>query len=127
MNKKYLLILLSTVFIALILSQFLPWWSVMLAAFITALFFSLKGVVGFFSSFFSHTLILDGLCFWLSNANDFILAKKIAVLLPLKEVLLLILVTGIMVVLRQEFLEYLETNVKLYYLRIKFQVDDRLN
>jgi hypothetical protein len=87
---------IATIILALILSQFLPWWSVMLAAFITAIFFSLNRVVVFFVPFLAIALLWIVHSFWLGNANDFILGKKIATLLPLKgSVSLLILITGI--------------------------------
>jgi len=85
-----------TITLAFLLSQFLPWWSVMLSAFITALLFSLKGASVFIVPFLAITVLWIIHSFWLGNANDFILAKKIAVLLPLKgNVWLLILLTGI--------------------------------
>jgi hypothetical protein len=72
-----------TIIMALLLSLYLPWWSVMVAGFVSALFFSLKKAAVFFVPF------LAVFCFWaiyafiVSSANDFTLAKKIAVLLPL--------------------------------------------
>lgn len=93
---KNIINFIATVLIALILSQFLPWWSVMLAAFATSLFFNLKGVSVFVVPFLAITLFWMIYAFWLSNANDFILANKIAVLLPLNgSAILLILVTGL--------------------------------
>ena len=68
----------------------------MLAAFIAALLFSLKGVSSFFVPFLSILVFWAGYSFILSNANDFTLARKIAVLLPLKgNPYLLILLTGL--------------------------------
>ena len=87
---------IATIIIAGILSQFLPWWSIMVASFITALFFSLKRAAVFFVPFLAIAIFWMVYSFWLSNGNDFILAKKIAVLLPLKgNQYLLILITGI--------------------------------
>ncbi|MFT4806086.1 MAG: hypothetical protein ACJAZK_000877 [Psychroserpens sp.] len=85
-----------TIIMALLLSLYLPWWSVMVAGFVSALFFSLKKAAVFFVPF------LAVFCFWaiyafiVSSANDFTLAKKIAVLLPLGgNPYVLILVTGL--------------------------------
>jgi hypothetical protein len=85
-----------TIILALLLSLYLPWWSVMVAGFVSALFFSLKKAAVFFVPF------LAVFCFWaiyafiVSSANDFTLAKKIAVLLPLGgNPYVLILVTGL--------------------------------
>ena len=95
MNKSLLNFIL-TILLALLLSQFLPWWSVMVAAFVTALFLSLKRVAVFFVPFLAIFLFWAIYAFWLGNPNDFILSKKIAILLPLGgNPLLLILVTGI--------------------------------
>ena len=94
--KKYSTNFVATIIAALILSQFLPWWSVMIAAFATSLFFSLKRAAVFIIPFIAIALFWMAYAFWLGNANDFILAKKIAVLLPLKgNAYLLILITGV--------------------------------
>lgn len=85
-----------TILIALILSQFLPWWHVMVAGFVTALFFSLKKVAVFVVPFFAIFLFWSIYAFVIGSGNDFILAKKIAILLPLSgNPYALILVTGI--------------------------------
>ena len=95
MNKN-IINFIATIIVALILSQFLPWWSVMVAAFITGFFFSLKKSAVFFIPFLAIALFWMVYTFWLSNANDFTLAKKIAVLLPLQgNPYLLVLVTGL--------------------------------
>ena len=75
--------LISTFVLAFIFSFFIPWWSVMLAAFLAALLFSLKGISVFFMPFLSIFIFWMGYTFLLSSDNDFTLAKKIAVLLPL--------------------------------------------
>ena len=82
MNKN-ILNLLSTLVFALIFSFFLPWWSVMLAAFLAALIFSLKSVATFFMPFLAIFGFWMTYTFVLSSNNDFTLASKIAVLLPL--------------------------------------------
>lgn len=85
-----------TIVLALILSMFLPWWSVMVAAFISGAIVRLKNVSTFFVPFLSIALFWIVFAWLLSSANDFILAKKIAVLLPLGgNAILLILVTGV--------------------------------
>ena len=95
MNKN-IINFIATIIFAIILSMVLPWWSVMVAAFISALLFSLKKTAVFVVPFLAIAFLWLAHSFWLGNANDFILAKKIAVLLPLKgNHLLLILVSGI--------------------------------
>lgn len=94
MNKS-VINFIATLIVAIILSQFLPWWSVMVASFVTALFFSLKRAAVFLIPFLAIFLFWAAYAFWLGNANDFILSKKIAILLPLGgNAILLILVTG---------------------------------
>lgn len=95
MNKS-LINFVVTLIVAIILSQFLPWWSVMVASFVTAIFFSVKRAAVFFVPFLAIFLFWVVYAFWLGNSNDFIMSKKIAVLLPLGgNPYLLIVVTGI--------------------------------
>lgn len=93
--KKKLINFIVTLIIAIILSQFLPWWHVMVAGFVSALFFNLDRAAVFFIPFLAVFLFWMTYALWLSNANDFILAEKIAVLLPLGgSWIVLLLVTG---------------------------------
>ena len=81
---------------AVTLSQLLPWWSVMIAGFIASLIIELKKLAVFFIPFSAILCYWSLYAFILSSANDFILAKKIAVLLSLSDNhYLLILVTGV--------------------------------
>lgn len=87
---------IATIVVALILSQFLSWWSVLIAAFITAILFRLKKSSVFFIPFSAIATLWIIQAYWLSSTNDFILANKIAILLPLQgNVYLLLLITGI--------------------------------
>ena len=94
--KSKILNFVATIVLAIVFSFFLPWWSVMLAAFIAAVVFSLKRAAVFFTPFLAVLIFWAAYSFLLANDNEFILAKKIAVLLPLGgSPSLLILVTGI--------------------------------
>lgn len=85
-----------TIIIGVILSLFLPWWAVMLAAFLSGAIVRLRNVAAFFVPFGAIALLWIVNAWMLSSANDYTLASKIAVLLPLEgNVVLLILVTGI--------------------------------
>lgn len=85
-----------TLILALAFSFFLPWWSVMLAAFITAFRLSLKGISVFLVPFFAILLFWGVYAYILANGNNFVLSKKIAILLPLEgNPYLLVLVTAI--------------------------------
>lgn len=86
----------ATIVLAILLSQVFGWWSVMLASFIAAVLFRLKKSAVFFVPFLAIAVFWITYAFWLSNANDFILAEKIAVLLPLRgNPYILLLVTGL--------------------------------
>tara|TARA_R110001583_G_scaffold193521_1_gene362140 strand:- start:63 stop:416 length:354 start_codon:yes stop_codon:yes gene_type:complete len=94
--KRNTINFILTILVAIIVSQFLPWWSVMISAFLTSIFLSLKKSAVFFVPFLAIALLWMVHAFYLSNANNFVLAKKIAVLLPLNgNITLLILITGI--------------------------------
>lgn len=95
MNRKYISFI-ATLVMAIFFSQFLPWWSIMLAAFLSELIFSLKRMAIFYVPFLSVAIYWAVYAFILSSSNDFILAEKIAVLLPLGgSPYVLILVTAI--------------------------------
>ena len=61
--KKNITNFIITIIIAIILSMFLPWWSVMVAAFATGLFFSLKRFYVFLIPFLAITI------FWIALAT----------------------------------------------------------
>lgn len=85
-----------TIILAYVLSLYLPWWSVMIAAFISGCLIPLKKAAVFFIPFIAVALLWIIQSYMLSNANDFILAKKIATLLKLNgNTILLLLVTGV--------------------------------
>ncbi len=94
--KSYFSNFLLTLVLALIFSLFLPWWSIMLAAFLSGAIVRLRKASAFFVPFLAIAVFWMIYAWLLSSANDFVLAKKIAVLLYLGEhAMLLILVTGI--------------------------------
>ncbi|MGM5469223.1 hypothetical protein ACS386_03005 [Flavobacteriaceae bacterium LMO-SS05] len=94
--KKNSINFIATIIIALILSQFLPWWSVMVAAFVTSVFISLKRYAVFIIPFLAISILWTIYAYVLGSGNDFILAKKIAILLPLNgSITLLMLITGV--------------------------------
>ncbi len=87
---------IATLVLAAILSLFLPWWSVMTAALATSLFIPLKKAAVFVVPFLAILVFWTIYSFILSSGNDYTLAKRIAVLLPLGgSPYLLMLVTGI--------------------------------
>ncbi len=87
---------IATIVLAGLLSLFLPWWSVMLAALVTSFAIPLKKVAVFFVPFLAILLFWAVYCFILSSSNDFTLAKKISQLLQIGgNPYALILVTGV--------------------------------
>jgi hypothetical protein len=95
MSKQNIINFVVTIIITVILSLYLPWWSVMVAGFVASLFFNLKKSAVFFVPFVAIFSFWGIYAFITSSANNFTLAKKIAVLLPLGgNPYLLILVTG---------------------------------
>jgi len=94
MNKNSINFI-ATIILAILLSLFLPWWSVMTAALTTALFIPLKRAAVFFVPFLAILLFWAVYSFVLSTGNDYTLAKRIAILLPLGgNPYILMLVTG---------------------------------
>jgi len=81
---------------ALLFQLFTPWWGVVIATAIISFIIRLKGISVFLAPMLSIGLLWSIQAYRISNANDFILAEKIAVLLPLNgSVGALILVTGL--------------------------------
>lgn len=92
---KIVLNFVVTIILALILSSFLPWWSVMTAALATSLFIPLKRAAVFFVPFIAILIFWSIYSFYLSSTNDFIMATRIATLLKIgNNPYLLILLTG---------------------------------
>jgi len=85
-----------TIILAYVFSLYLPWWSIMLAAFISGFLIPLKKRAIFFIPFIAVAILWIVQSYILSSANDFILAEKIATLLKLKgNSTLLLLATGV--------------------------------
>lgn len=85
-----------TIVLAALLSLFLPWWSVMIAAFLSSRLLPLRKAAVFFVPFLAIWLYWAVYSYMLSSANDFILAKKISELIGIGgNPYLLIAVTGI--------------------------------
>ena len=85
-----------TIILAYVLSLYLPWWSIMIAALISGFLIPLKKAAVFFVPFIAVALLWIVQSYLLSSANDFVLAKKIATLLMLNgNSTLLLLVAGV--------------------------------
>ncbi len=94
--KPFLLSLLLILVLCAITEMFLPWWIVALTAFAVAYFVQQKSFTAFLAGFLAVFLLWSVYAFVLSSANENILASKVALLLPLKgNVWLLLFVTGL--------------------------------
>jgi len=94
--KKHIIHFIAVIVLAFLFTKILPWWSIMIVCIVVGLCVPLKKSAVFFVPFLAIALLWIVQAFLLSSTNDFILAKKIAQLLPLGgNAYLLILVTGI--------------------------------
>ena len=94
--KRILIHSILSIGLAFLFQLFTPWWGVVIATAIISFIIRLKGISVFFTPLLSIGLLWSIQAYCISNANDFILAEKIAVLLPLNgSVGALILVTGL--------------------------------
>jgi hypothetical protein len=94
--KNFFLSTLAIIVISAIAQMFLPWWIIAVASYIVAYVIEQKSFTSFLSGFLAIFLLWSVYAFVLSSANENILASKVALLLPLKgNVWLLLLVTGI--------------------------------
>ena len=78
---KFIASLLLTALLSFAACLFLPWWSIAIAAFLVALLIPQKAGKAFITGFAALFLLWGGLSFWMSNANEHILAHKVSVLM----------------------------------------------
>lgn len=79
---KFIVALLLTALLAFLGGLFLPFWSVVIAAFITGLLVYQSAIRSYFASFIGLFSLWAGLAWWMDNANESILSVRIAQLLP---------------------------------------------
>ena len=78
------------------LQMFMPWWIIVVVAFLASYFLKQNAMAAFGSGFLGVFLLWVLCAFLLSAANDNLLATKVAMLLPLKgSVKALLLVSGL--------------------------------
>lgn len=93
---KFLAALILTVLLSFIAGLYLPWWSIVIAAFIVALIVRQKAGIAFLSAFCGLLLLWSGLSLWIDTKNESIFSAKIGVLLGVgNNPFLLVLITGI--------------------------------
>ena len=93
---KFLAAIILTALLAFISGLFLPWWGIAIASLLVAVIVNQSPGKAFLSGFLGVMLLWQGLASWINMNNQGVLAKKIALVLPLGgNPLYLILVTGI--------------------------------
>jgi hypothetical protein len=60
---------------------FLPWWSIAIVAFVVAAVIPQKPGKSFLAGFLALLFLWGGLSYWISSANQHLLAHKISILL----------------------------------------------
>jgi hypothetical protein len=93
---KFLVAIILTALLAFISGLFLPWWGIAIAALLVAVVVNQSAGKAFLSGFLGVLLLWEGLAWWINMNNQGVLAKKIALVLPLSgNPVYLILVTGV--------------------------------
>jgi cell division protein FtsX len=94
--KNFLVTIFAIVFLSSLLQPFLPWYIIAVVAFIAGYFIKQSAASAFGAGFVAIFLLWVSYAFVLSHANNDLLAHKVALLLPMKgHVSILLLVTGI--------------------------------
>ena len=92
---KMILSIMFTAFAAFVLGEYLPWWSVAMAAFAVSLVINQAPGAAFVSGFLGIAFLWVAYSSWINQLNESLLSERIAFVLPLQgSPLLLILLTG---------------------------------
>lgn len=81
--------------IALVLQQFMPWWSIGIAGFFFGLFVDEDSKMAFIHGFLGIFILWGGIALYVYVANDGVLAHRLAIMMGLPYDLLPVLITGI--------------------------------
>ena len=93
---KFFVSVLLTALLSFAFCLFLPWWVIAIAGFAVAFAIPQKAGLSFVAGFLALFFLWAGLSFWMSAANNHLLAHKISMLfLKLDNPFLLIAVTGL--------------------------------
>jgi hypothetical protein len=94
--KNFILSLVVIAAVSAVLQMFLPWWVIALVAFGVGYAIKQNGFSAFGAGFLGIFILWVGYAALLSHANGNLLAHKVAVLLPFKgHVVLLLIATGV--------------------------------
>ncbi len=93
---KFIVTLILCPILAYALGMMLPWWSVAIAGALTGFFIPQNRFLSFLSTFLGVLILYSSLIFFISNANNHILAQKISMLiLKNKNEIMIIIVSGV--------------------------------
>lgn len=93
---KLLVAIILTAVLAFVAGLYLPWWSLAIAAFLSALLIHQRGGKAFLSGFLGVFILWAFLAWWIDMKNQGILSKKVADIFHLGgSSFLLILVTAL--------------------------------
>ena len=77
---KFIVSIVLTALLSFVACLYLPWWSIAVVSFLIAIIIFQKPYVAFIAGFVALLLLWGGLTWWISTANDDLLAHKISVL-----------------------------------------------
>ena len=77
---KFTVSIILTALLSFVACLYLPWWSIAVVSFLIAIIIFQKPYVAFIAGFVALLLLWGGLTWWISTANDDLLAHKISVL-----------------------------------------------
>jgi len=81
--------------IAVVLQQFLPWWSIVFAGFIFGFLIEQSARAAFIYGYLGIFLLWGGAALFIYIVNDAILAQRLASLMGLPHGILVVIITGI--------------------------------
>lgn len=91
---KFLLLTIVIGILSYIAEQYLPWWSVVMASFLAALFIYTRSLNAFLAGFLGVGLLWFIFALSIDISTDSILTEKIAILFKMGQPLLLVVTTG---------------------------------
>lgn len=77
---KFTVSIILTALLSFVACLYLPWWSIAVVSFLIPMIIFQKPYMAFITGFVSLLLLWGGLAWWISTANDDLLAHKISVL-----------------------------------------------
>ncbi|HZI53402.1 MAG TPA: hypothetical protein VFD56_06860, partial [Chitinophagaceae bacterium] len=75
---KFIVALILTALLSFIAGLYFPWWSIAIAAFITALLIYQRSWKAFLAGFIGLLLLWSGLALWIDIKNESILSARIS-------------------------------------------------